>query len=238
MSEAVSENRGRWITAGVIAVLAVGIGVWMLNREGTSVKPAPPTQKPISSGTTTTPGENESELYPKDYGRVQAVASDANPAAASIAEAVRTKTHPERLSAMIQPKKFDPAIMKDEKAYQAYLGIHEPGRCYQSAQPGQGVSLIRSVSKRFVMIRQGESAVLKVRAVPNAPVTFTSFDLGTFSNKLTSITVRADKTGLAKAEFFASGGTIADCNIRSSCPLATGSVQFTVNITGKTVAIS
>ena len=62
------------------------------------------------------------------------------------------------------------------------------------------------------------------------PVTFTSFDLGAFQNKLTSITVQADIDGFAEVTFIATEGTIADCKILASCPETSGRIKFIVNI--------
>jgi len=77
---------------------------------------------------------------------------------------------------------------------------------------------------------QGEAVRLAVQAVPESPVTFTSFDLGQFSNQLTTITVLADENGVASTEFLATPGTINDVNILAASPMASGQVKFVVNV--------
>ena len=158
----------------------------------------------------------------------EGVEPNANPQVASVAAALKNNNHPERLSPLVQPKPFDrEAFEKDPKTY---LQVIEPGRVFQSLNPDKGVTSIQIVSEAFVTIQQKEQTVLKVKALPLMPVTFTSFDLGAFQNKLTSITVQADSLGLATATFIATEGTIADCNILASCPVTSGRIKFIVNI--------
>lgn len=71
---------------------------------------------------------------------------------------------------------------------------------------------------------------LKVKVIPNAPVTFTSFDAGAFENELTSITVMADKTGTARTSFTATGGAVGEVQILAGSPLTAGQAQFLVNV--------
>lgn len=82
----------------------------------------------------------------------------------------------------------------------------------------------------FVEVLQGEPVPLKVRTIPNAPVTFTSFDLGSFSNRLTSITVAADKDGVATAQFTGTPGTYNDVNILAASPMTSGQVKFVITV--------
>lgn len=156
------------------------------------------------------------------------VARDANPMAASVAEAMRRGDRPERLSAMIVPNKFDSKGFATNPT--SYLNTVEPGRVWQSAQPAKGVAQAIPISPEYVEVLQGQPVVLTVKAIPNAPVTFTSFDLGAFSNGLTSITVAADREGIAIAPFTGTPGTYNECNILAASPLASGQVKFVVNV--------
>ncbi|MCK6472735.1 MAG: hypothetical protein L6R28_13415 [Planctomycetes bacterium] len=157
------------------------------------------------------------------------VKADANPQAKSIAEALKTKTHPERLSAMLPPKAFDADAFARNP--DLYTQAHEPGRVFQAAQPGRDVPALRAEGSRFHALKQGESAELVVRGKPGAPVSFTTFDMGTFAeNKLSTVTVRADDKGLARATFVASAGAINDVNILAASPLASGDVSFKVEV--------
>ena len=174
----------------------------------------------------TRPHEQPADTF--DPGRTEPVPPDTNPQVASVMKALRDKEHPERLSTIIQPEAFNAAAFAQDP--QAYLDIVEPGRVYQTAQPGPGVAVLKALTARRLEINQGESVKLKVRAAAQAPVTFTSFDLGAFQNQLNSITVQADSQGLAEAEFFGSPGTFSDVNILAGSPVTTGQVKFVVNV--------
>ena len=204
------------------------------------------TSSPDASGSSTessdqTEHKESNEVY--GYGRTPAVAPDANPNVKSVVEAIQTKSHPERLSALIAPAKFDKAAYEADPA--AYLAVSEPGRVYQTAQPGKGVPVLRPASPQFVAMTQGETIELTVKGIPavgnnagndasggtsGGPVTFTSADLGRFENELTSITVAADASGVAKVHFTAPPGTINTVRILCGSPLATGQVEFVVQV--------
>lgn len=158
----------------------------------------------------------------------QAIKDDGNPQVASVREAMRTKAHPERVSSMILPAPFDAAAFRTNP--EQYLNVIEPGRVWQVAQPGPGVTRMTSVSSEYSIIEQGQSVALKVKTAPNAPVTFTSFDLGAFDNQLTSMTVQADHAGLAKVTFVGTGGTRGEVKILAGSPVTAGQVQFLVQV--------
>ena len=71
---------------------------------------------------------------PFNYGTLPAIKPDANPQVKAVVEAIRQGNHPERVSVLVRPQPFD------AKAYQtnpaAYLEVVEPGRVFQTAQPG------------------------------------------------------------------------------------------------------
>jgi hypothetical protein len=163
-----------------------------------------------------------------DTGKTEAVAFDLNANTESIREALETGQHPERLSSFIQPEPFDAESYGRDP--QAYLDVVEPARVFQPAQPGPGVEVLRQLSPRFTRIKQTESTKLRVQAVPDAPVTFTSFDLGKFQNQLTSVTVAANNKGIAEAEFFGRTGTYSNVNILAASPMTSGQVKFGVFI--------
>lgn len=166
---------------------------------------------------------------PQDFGRVVPVKADASPQAAAVSEALKKKDHPERLSALLPAKPFDKAAF--EANPNAYLNTVEPGRCFLCAQPGKDVPALAAKTPGMSRIKQGESVKLSVKGAPLAPVSFTSFDLGTFAeSKLNCVTVRADKDGVASVTFVATPGALNDCNILAGSPLASGQARFVVEI--------
>jgi hypothetical protein len=161
-----------------------------------------------------------------DYGMTQPVRGDLNPQTKSIVEAVQTKSHPERLSPLIPPKPFDPVAYKQNP--KIYLDVVEPGRVFQTANPGKEVPSIVATSPLYQEVVQGKSVKLRVKAVPRMPCSFTSFDLGHFQNQLTGVTVEANDQGIAEADFFGAPGTINEVKILASSPVSSGQVRFIV----------
>ena len=159
-------------------------------------------------------------------GLVNKLAPDVNENVASVYESATEQRNGERLSPLIQGKPFDRASYEADP--ESYLAVHEPGRIWQSAQPGPDVPLIQPEGKRTHTIKQGESVRLSVTTEPKMPVTYTSFDLGTFSNGLASITVAANDQGVANATFSGSSGTAGQINILAASPAATGRIKFNV----------
>jgi len=163
-----------------------------------------------------------------DAGRTPVVTVDAHPSLGPVVEAALQGTHPERLTPLIDPAPFDAAAYAANPA--AYCALVEPGRVYQTAQPGAGVPALDLLGTAAATIAQGTTTLLRVKATAGAPVTFTSFDCGAFSNLLTSITVTADTDGVATATFLATPGTLNETNILAASPLCSGQVNFSVTI--------
>ena len=168
----------------------------------------------------------------KPEGGTPKVALDANEQVAQAAEAIRTGEHPERYSSLVVPHNFDSEAFESDPASYAkqYAAIVEPGRVFAPAQPAEGVSALRSHGERFHRVVQGETVRLIAAAKANAPVTFTSFGFGQFENKLTSITVVADKEGLAVAPFTATSGTKNNINVLAASPVMAEQVKFVVSV--------
>ncbi len=132
------------------------------------------------------PAADADRMRMPEYGRIEPVPADTNANTRSVAEALRTGQNPERLSAIISPAPFDEAAYRADP--QAYLNVIEPGRGWQSRQPGPDVPRLVRLSPPTASIVQGETTGLRVKAVPGAPDTFTSFNLGAFQNRLLSST--------------------------------------------------
>jgi cytoskeletal protein RodZ len=160
--------------------------------------------------------------------RAQPVKANSSPQAASIAEALKNKDHPERLSILTRAERYDPAKIDE------YLRTAGPSRPFDTAQPARDVPALKAVGTTLFRIKQSGSVKLTVKGAPSGVVSATSVDLGTFQESgLNCATVRADKDGVASVTFVASAGAINDVNILVGSPLASGQVKFVVEIEGK-----
>jgi hypothetical protein len=122
----------------------------------------------------------------------------------------------------------------DEASYfanpQKYLSSVEPARVWQSAQPGLDVPQLKRLGERSPSIVQGETVRLQVQTKIGAPVSYMSFDLGAFQNRLAAITVAADDQGIATAEFTGTPGTINNVRVIAASPMASGNSEFMVRV--------
>jgi len=170
------------------------------------------------------------------YGKTPEIRNLNSPQVRSVIEALKTNKFPERLSVAITPAPFDSQKFESNKSYKKkYLNTVEPGRVRQMAQPNKKVPRLKRVSPYYQEVFWGKKVELKVKAKAGMPVTFSSLDLGQFSNTLTSETVVADSEGFATVHFHGVQGTIADTNILCSCPVTSGQLKFIVNTKKGTV---
>lgn len=160
----------------------------------------------------------------------QPVKADVNPQVKSVADAAQSDQHPERLSPMIAPVAFDQVAWNANPS--GYLAVTEPGRVFQTAQPSPTTPILVAEGPTAATVARGESTSLRVKAVPGAAVSWTSFDLGSFDNKLPSITVAADRDGVASVTFTATPGVSGQVNILAGSPMASGQVRFTLTVPG------
>ena len=63
-----------------------------------------------------------------------------------------------------------------------------------------------------------------------SPGTFTSFDLGAFENQFPSITVEANRAGIAATKFTGTPGTVNNVDILASSPMTSGRLRFIVRV--------
>ena len=163
-----------------------------------------------------------------NYGQTPAIDPDANPEVASVVAALREKKHPERLSPMNSLPAFD------AKAYQAdpqaYLNTVEPGRAFQSAQPGPDVKVLQRTSLRLVKADAGRVGNTRSQGGAGCAGHLHARQLGQFENQLTSITKQANETGVARAEFSATPGTIDHVYFLAASPVTTGQARFLVDV--------
>jgi hypothetical protein len=192
----------------------------------------PPTDVVKSEPRVSSKSNIRSPVPLKPEGFPAPIDSATNSQTRAVADALVSGTNPERYSSFIVPESFDPEAFKanPESYAKGYAETVEPGRVYASAQPEDGVPVIRASSDRMHRVVQGESVELAVEADSFAPVTFTSQQLGSFPNGLSSITVVADANGKASVAFTASGGTKDNVFILAASPVTSGQVRFVVNV--------
>jgi hypothetical protein len=164
------------------------------------------------------------------------VPADANPQVRSVVEAVRSGTHPERLSIAVDPAPFDPAAFARNP--QAYLNVVEPARVYQTAPAGPtAVPLVATVDHTIRLPALG-STPLVVIGTPGSPVSFTILDGGQFENGLASITVLAGDDGKATATYSATPGTVDEVQILVGSPMTVGTLTMTVHVADPAATVS
>ena len=111
-----------------------------------------------------------------------------------------------------------------------YLNSVSPGRAFETAQAGPDVKRIVRQGQASLQAKQGETVTLSARVSSNAPLSLTTFDGGKFSNGLSFITLKADSSGFASAEYTPTSGVINQVRIRAASPLNSGTLQWTVNV--------
>jgi hypothetical protein len=146
---------------------------------------------------------------------------------AAIKQAIAHDRHQERLTPLLLSPAFDAAAFNADPA--AYLALVEPGRIWQSAEPGASVPALSSPDSTRRTMVQGGTVALRARTAPNMPVTFASLDGGTFGNGLACISVRANGAGLAQA-IYASPDRIGHMRVLAASPVATGQVTFRIAV--------
>jgi hypothetical protein len=207
-------------TAAVVAALVVaGAGLGLRHRTGSWLG----TRAAHRGGAARSAG-----------GTVAAGTSD-NAGVRSVWEASAKKTHPERLSPLIPAHPFDKAAFEADP--QGYLDVVEPGRCFQTLQNPGPDSVYLQVGASVVRASEGKPVPLLVKGAPRAPVTFTAFGPGQFTeNTLGSISVRGDANGYVVVHFAAPSGFAGRIPLLVGSPLAIGNERIMVEATTATVA--
>jgi hypothetical protein len=233
------------ILIGAISILFMGKVAPQSEKPVESVKQplvlaAPPALRPIaklapSAEPELSPEKGEDPTSQDDgnmdlkYGDRRGVPADSSTQAQSVVEALKSGNQPQRLSTLFASETFDRE--KYEKDPDAYLKVSEPARVFECAQPGPEVPAMRAASDTLVRLAKRDETTLSVAAAPSAPVTFTSFDLGSFKeSKLPTVTVKANEKGMATVTFVASAGAVNDVHILAGSPMASGQARFTVVI--------
>jgi len=171
----------------------------------------------------------------RSAGSVASIGTADNAGVRSVREASQGKTHPERLSPLIPAHPFDKAAFEADP--QAYLDVVEPGRCFQTLQSPGPDSVYLQAGASTVKASEGAPVALFVKGAPLAPVTFTAFGPGQFTeNTLGSISVRGNAEGYAFVHFAAPRGFAGRIPVLVGSPLAIGNERIMVEATTSTVA--
>lgn len=112
----------------------------------------------------------------------------------------------------------------------AYCAEVVPSRVALVAPVAEGVAFLSAVSPRGVTVDPGDSVVLTVQAVADAPVTFTSGGYGAFENGHATITVRSTPSGVASATFTATAAVTGMVDLAVGCPLTAGQISFVIEV--------
>lgn len=137
--------------------------------------------------------------------------------------------HPGSYSPTLAPPPWDAAAYQRDPA--AYCAQVMPGRCLQVAAPAADVPLLATVGSQAFTTRVGGRVTLAARTEPGFPLSLTSYGLGAFvANGQTSITVPADSSGLAQAEWAATPGTLGAVKIVAGSPVRAGNATFLIHV--------
>jgi hypothetical protein len=207
-------RRHRYWFGMLIGVLVLGLAWGLVTR----LRAAPP-------AASQTPAVNKPHPFV-----AHSVDPNLNANTKCVADARKDTKHPERLSPLFMPADFNKAAFDANP--QAYLDVVEPGRVWQTADPGPQVTRLNTKGPWMLDVAPGGNVTLSVTGVPLAPVTFTAFDGGMFDNQLNSMTVRADANGEAHVTFTATPGTAGSGGLKilAGSPLASDQAEFTVTV--------
>jgi hypothetical protein len=128
---------------------------------------------------------------------------------------------------------FDAYRWINDSAYRiSYLARAEPGRVWQSAHGSSTTPKLVAYGSRSYSISPSSGIDLTVTGPPYcAPVTFTCFGDGSFSNGFNTITIQASGTPAVATAHFTSPGQIDRTTVLASSPMAVGQVRFLVRAT-------
>jgi hypothetical protein len=141
---------------------------------------------------------------------------------------------PGTVSPLVRTPPFDAGRWVADPAYQtAYLAGVEPGRVWQSLQPGPGITAIRaSTATRFAITSAG-SVALTVQAIPNAPVTFLALgEVGFGAARSKCVTIKASTTGVASVTCYGMGAANVRVPVIAASPMLSGLVRMLVEVGG------
>ncbi len=142
------------------------------------------------------------------------------------------KLNPQSLSMFYNPKPFDEEAYKKDK--DSYLHQIVPARVNQFLNPGKNTPIIAPNGSMDYACKPLGSVDLSVKVKSHAPVTFTTTHGGVFkSTGLSTVTVAADKNGIADVTYVASRGTLHQAYVLCASPLTSGQLKFSIYVIPK-----
>jgi hypothetical protein len=160
---------------------------------------------------------------------------DENEAISNLAHDINSWQLPESQTSLFSPEPFDIETYRADP--EAYLRQVRPGRIFQTAQPGVGVKRLAARSRGLHRLVRGETTLLEVMAEPGMPVTFHTQQVGEFDNRLSTISVKADESGVARVHFKATS-TSGLVNVVAASPVHSEQVEFAVRVSAPEVVIN
>jgi hypothetical protein len=219
-------------------------GVKFIKPEDIKIKPQENKSSLSSiSGKIKTPTVSEKlqeelvEIRKNGYGSIPAVdtKSNLNPQKLSVIKALQAGDT-KNLSSLGKRELFDKErYQNDPKAYiKEYMSTLSISRCFETAQPGEGIKVLKRASPQFVETYQNEPVELIVEGIePNMIYSASVFDGGHFENDLSAITAQTDASGRGTLIFTPTEGVINNTRISVASPLSSGVVRFNVYVKKK-----
>ena len=163
-------------------------------------------------------------------GTIPSLKKNKNVYTRSVTEAIESRSR--KLAYRLTP--FVAAPKFDRKAYAAnpekYLNEIAPGRIHDVLPASRKTAATRRVGKYRHQVVQGEIVILKAKTDPEMPVTFYSNRFGSFNGGVSTITIAANRDGIARVEFKTTSGMYGEVDILAASPVRSGRARYLVDI--------
>ncbi len=166
-------------------------------------------------------------------GSLPQIPKDKTPQTKAVAEALGNRNSKDnelayRLTRFEDAPKFDQASY--DKDPQSYLDDVAPGRINDVLPASKDTPAIMRVGRYENEVLQGESAILRAKTTPFAPVTFYSSRGGSINGGVATATVPSNEEGVAEVKFTATTGMIGELDIVAASPKTSGRARYLLNV--------
>lgn len=207
------------------------------------IKPKENESTLLSEGRIKTPTVNEqlqeelADIKENGYGLIPPIdiKNNLNPQKLSVISDLESGDT-KNLSAVGKRELFDKErYQNDPNGYlKEYMSTLSVSRCFETAQPGEGIKVLKRGSPQFVETYQNEPVKLIIEgAEPNMIFSASVFDGGHFDNDLSAITAQTDASGRGTLIFTPTDGVINNTRISVASPLSSGVVRFNIYVKKK-----